>query len=452
MPLTEVYNQLQEIKKENSQKGKIELLKKYLADPLFHKVVNYTLDQDKMFHIKNMGPFLPDKPKSTADDIFHFLLTLSKQKGATKEDRVKLQELASTTKETHTVVVNILKKDLKCGANAKLINKAEFGAIFIIPYMRCSSEKTGIKKINYPAIVQKKADGAFCYGMISKKTNEPILISRNGLTFHVYNKFDTDLEVLRKEDQIISMELLVMENGKEVDRSTGNGILHKAIRGTLSEKEANMIYAQTWDIVPQKDFWVGLSHTDYEQRWRKLTKTVRSMDRISRIQSRRVASSFDAARFFTDMREKGHEGAVLKNLKGKWKFHTSPDQVKMKHKAVAEFIIIGWNFGEDGSKYEHCLGSLSCISEDGGIRFNVGSGFTDNDRGFMGFDDDKNPIINQQKLDNWSDLTNHIVSIEFDSVIKDKKMKTVHSLFLPVFQCVRFDKTDADTLAYCQKL
>lgn len=456
MPLSCVYQKLEVLKKERSSNEKIKLLKDFLQDPVFDAVVQMALSHDKTYHVKSFGKYDPDSPGGSYKEIMQFLLQLNDQEGTTKYQKEELRRLASSNPETFQVVERTVQKDLRCGVHASLVNKAVPGTVLVIPYMRCQTEKQGLKNISYStgAFCQKKADGGFCYAFCDWETGEPVMMSRNGKYLNMHGIFDDDIRLLKKADEVLTMELTAVDGqGKDMPRKYGNGLVTKAIRGTITLEEALMFRGQAWDVIPQKDFWKEIYKVGYEQRWRRVSRITRSMKRISRIRSKRVYSEAEAREFFLDMRRQGFEGAVLKNTEGIWKSHTSPDQVKLKKKHCAEFVITGWYCGDVGKKYEKCLGGLRFESRDGVVKCNTGSGFTDADRGFLGFDEDNNPIVDEKVVKGLDELIGQIVSIEFDSLIQDKsKAEGTWSLFLPIFDKLRPDKIEADNFDYLNNL
>jgi len=456
MPLSSVYKKLMALKKERSSNAKIEILKTYLEDPIFDVVVRMALSHDKIYNIKSFGKYDPESRGGSFKEIIRFLQMLEEQDGVTKIQKEELRQLASGNPETFYVVERIVNKDLRCGVQAALINQAVPDTVFVVPYMRCSTEKVGIKNITYDggAFCQKKADGGFCYGYNDSESGEPLLMTRNGKYMNMHGFFNEDIRKLRKTDEVITMEMTAVDkHGNDLPREISNGLVTKAIRGTITKEEAALFRGQAWDIIPQKDFWNGLFPTPYELRWRRVTSVTRNMDLISRIYSRRVYSEEEARIFFSEMRKKGLEGAVLKNRTSPWKSHTSPHQVKLKRKHCAEFIVTGWYYGKPGWKYEKCLGGLNFESVDGLVKCNTGSGFTDNDRGFLGFDKDMNPLIDEQIVSDLDKWIGQIISVEFDSLIKDKNRKDgTWSLFLPIFDKPRPDKVKADNYEYLRSL
>ena len=453
MALLSVYHKIQILKKTAGKLDKKEYLKTFLGDGDFREFVQLALSHDLVFHISKLPNFEPNNGAVVSGDIFKYLRRLSQQKGTKKAEKETLRDLASVNQETYEVVCLILNKSLGCGVAASLINDVVPGTVFVMPYMRCMSEKEGLKRIKYPAVVQKKADGAFAYGMVIDGVST--LLSRNGLKIDLLGTFDDDLRLLEKENLILTMELTAKDtDGNDLPRTYGNGLITKAIKGTITALEASQLYAQCWDIVPADLFWAEEDPTQYIQRWRALNQITQKAKRIKRVQSRIVCDEAAAREFFRKMLKMGMEGAVLKNLDGGWKSHTSPNQCKLKKKLQAEFIITGWYFGEAGKKYEKCMGGISFESLDGLVKSNTGSGFTDAERGFLGFDANGIPIVDKSIFDYWSSMTGKIIGIEFDSLVQDKnnKNKEEYSLFLPIYLDVRLDKYEADGLPYLKEL
>ena len=118
------------------------------------------------------------------------------------------------------------------------------------------------------------------------------------------------------------------------------------------------------------------------------------------------------------------EGAVLKNLDGIWKDHTSPNQVKMKVKDPADLLCVGTY---PHKKKPHWIGGLNLESSDGIIKVNTGSGMTDDDRA----------LLPECYID-------EIIELEYNEITEDKRTKQ-KSLFLPIYVGIRKDKDVADS-------
>lgn len=451
------YQKLVKIGQTDSTNAKVDILKECLAYPYFLKMVKFALAGDKRFHIKALPKYKPSLITGSVSDIFSFLSILSKQTGASDADKKKLAELASIDSGTYEVVKRIVNKDLKCGVSAKLVNKAKPGTVNTVPYMRCSTDKK-IENITYEAIIQEKADGMFVNVMINKKGQIKI-ITRNGKIVHQLRNLKKVIlrgrelppevsgkTVLTTHRGILNVgklgkaclgmvyngELLVMKNKKILPRTTGNGILNSCLHGTANQKDADCVVLRVWDCLPLKDFYEGYCGTVYNTRLFQTSQFVRNVNDkefVDMIMTKRVNSYEKAHDFYAKIRAKKGEGAILKNLNTVWKDHTSTDQVKMKNVSEAELEIVGWEYGKEGSKYEMCMGAIKCRSAEGALEVSVGSGFSDDER----------------EAD-WELAEGAIVTIEFESVIQDKRKKGKYSLFLPRFKEVREDRDAPDTI------
>ena len=441
MSLKSVYDKLMEIKKTSSTNQKVELLKTHLQETEFRTVIQLMYDSSKHYKIKVLPRMIKPKKdlfsednKTTNEDIFAFLNKLAKQKGTSDQDKKELAKLSSIDPETYKVVQMIVRKDAKCGFSQKLINKASPGLIFIIPYCRCSTAKNKRHTIVWEdeVFVQEKADGMFVNIVI--KNDEIILRSRNGNEIHQLDHIKDWIKKYHKSksDIVYMGELLIQQNKKTLPRKAGNGILNSCIQNTANPEMAKGAIVKLWDAVLYEDWLKSECDWEYKKRWSVVVYFVNNVDPtrkiFSLIRTRLVKTEKEADDFYKEIRKKGGEGTILKKITALWKNHTSPDQIKEKNVSEAELRIIGWSYGEKDTKYEKLLGSLQCESDDGKIKVSI-SGFTDD----------------QRKLD-WDQEIGTIVSIEYESLISDKKREGVYSLYLPRYDELRYDRNDTDTL------
>ena len=215
-------------------------------------------------------------------------------------------------------------------------------------------------------------------------------------------------------------------HGGFLDRNTGNGIINKAIQGTISKEEAALIAVECWDVV-KYDHWVsGVSDCTYDKRFSMLETMIKlaKSEKLLVIDTATVMNFDEANMFYKDMLSKGEEGAVLKNLDGIWKDHTSPNQVKMKVKDPADLLCVGT---QPHSKKPDWIGALILESSDGIIKVSSGSGLTDDLR-------QKSPDF----------FIGKIIEVEYNEISEDKKTGQ-KSLFLPIYIDVREDKSEADS-------
>lgn len=479
MSLITVFQKLTKVGRTASSNEKVVLLKEYLEDPLFLKVVQYALDSRMTYNVKNFPPFVPTSALVTNEQLFEFLDTLNATPGSTNAQKAKLFRMAAVDEETYEVVKRICNADLKCGCGVKLFNTARPNSVFDIPYCRCSTDKK-INNIVYPAFAEEKADSMFCNTLVGK-SGAIAFLSREGKVIHQLDKLRTLLSgKLPKEyyGRVFHSELLSLQNGVVIDRKTGNGIFSSCLYGLADQALADTAILQVWDSVPIDSFWEGKCSTPYKHRFQTVLDATAAIWSVffQPIDYEIVNSEEEARAFYAKKRKEGREGAILKNFNMVWKYHTSPSQIKMKNVMDVELLISDWEFGKKDTKYEKCLGAAQCVSACGKIIVSVGSGFSDAERGYFPvpsthkhaikaidsqkpyYDEEKGvtyePVyINKKKLkqalEQWDNNKGSVARLECESIITSKT-KTTYSLYLPRYLEICTDKK-ADTLAGLQK-
>jgi ATP-dependent DNA ligase len=148
--------------------------------------------------------------------------------------------------------------------------------------------------------------------------------------------------------------------------------------------------------------------------------------RISLIENIEVATEDEAHHLFEEYFNRGDEGIILKDINKGWEDKRVKHQVKFKGELECDLKCVGWQEGT--GKNVGKLGALILESDDGVIKVNVGSGFTDEQR-------DKYTEHN---------TVGKIIAVKYNARIRDKKTLQ-ESLFLPVFLELREDKDVADS-------
>ncbi len=447
---------LRSIKGKGSAAIKKDLLQEYLADPAFLQVTQFTLDSRKHYNVTDLPDFVQSTVGTSLDDALDYLEFLSTKRGCTDFEKDKLITLAGSSKPIYDVVKMILSKTLDCGCGAVSINKARPNTVEIFPYMRCSTISK-ISNINFPAIVQEKLNGE--YIAIIKKDGKILHRTRNGNYLDLKGRFFQQFMECEYDNCVFMGEILALdENGKYMSREASNGIMSKAIHGTLSEEEADSIEIVLWDIVSLDHFNDDdlLGRIIYKTRFERLKHWIDKSNllHVALVEYKIVDTYEDAVKFFQHMVELGHEGAVLKDFSNIFKNTTSTTQIKLKPVKDADLRLVEWNYGEKDKKYRYCMGSLTFETEDGGIIVDCGSGYTDKQRGYLGKDDNGNVIqgmdIKQRQY--WDSQVGKIHELMFSEVCKDKKRPDKDSLYLPIYSEPRPDKFDADTTKHVKSL
>jgi ATP-dependent DNA ligase len=252
--------------------------------------------------------------------------------------------------------------------------------------------------------------------------------SRNGKEINLLGNLVLDVfKLAGGANLVFDGELLVRKNGKILDRQTGNGILNRANKGTISKEQASLVEMTVWDVIPYDKFITGKYEVPYKDRFDDLytMNELNPSPKINVVMTNIVPNLEIARSFFNLMLEEGQEGIILKDANSIWENKRSKGQVKFKAELDTSLIVTNIQLGT--GKYEGLLGAIMCESADGIIKVNVGSGFTDTHR--KEFIDDS--------------LIGKIVSVKYNAKIQAKNGEW--SLFLPVFEYVRTDQDLADS-------
>ena len=329
------------------------------------------------------------------------------------------------------VIERIIQKDLKCGVQASTANAVWTGLVSEYPCMLCSQfDQKLVDKINYPAYVQLKMDGMRFNAIV--KDGKCEFRSRNGKEIFLLGNLEQEFISLAGDvDCVFDGELMVMhpDDIQFMDRQTGNGILNKANKGTISVKEAAMVHATVWDVIPYILFQDGHCGTPYSTRYATLKSLVEKQPSKNKkiwLVTTDIVNTFEEAQaIFEGYLESGLEGIILKDGSGPWEDKRAKHQIKFKGELECDLKIVAVEEGK--GKAEGMLGAILCESADGVVKVSVGSGFTD-----------------AHRKNYWKEnLVDRIVAVKYNSRIKNKAGED--SLFLPVFVELRDDKDEADS-------
>jgi ATP-dependent DNA ligase len=292
--------------------------------------------------------------------------------------------------------------------------------------MLCSGfEQKLVDKVKFPAMVQLKMDGMRFNAIVRDGKVE--YRSRNGKEIQLLGKLDMEFIALAGDiDCVFDGELLVVDNGGILDRQTGNGILNKANKGTISDKEASMVRATVWDVIPYAYFVDAYCPTPYSTRFNSLSMLLdkNKPEKISLVNNWEVNTIEEAHTLFEGLLAQGQEGIILKDKSGVWEDKRAKHQIKFKGELECDLKIVAVEEGT--GKYAGMLGAIICESSDGVVKVNVGSGFNDEHRKNL-----------------WKEnLIDKIVAVKYNARIKNKAGE--ESLFLPIFVEIRDDKDVAD--------
>lgn len=435
-----VYEIIKELEAESGTNNKLEILKANSNNRFLREFFRMALNPHITFGIKTIKErellrfgYHDNKDKLFFGEALAEIYRLYKREFTGHAAMSHLATVLSRcTDEHYDLICRIITKDPACKVGYKLVNKVWKKLIPVTPYMRCASANDkNYARIKYPAMVQKKANGIFLNIIV--RDGEVEVQSRNGKVLQLHGKMDCLADLVTNRDFVLHGEGLVrdVKTGRYLDRKTGNGIINKAIQNTITPEEADLIVVEVWDMVQYKHWVDGVTDVTYDKRWaildQCLTNVMKSWPEISLkiklVESWYVQNFNEAKDAYNAFLRGGEEGAVLKNLHGIWKNHTSPNQVKMKVKDPADLLCVGTY---PHKKNPDWIGGLSLESADGIIKVRTGSGMTEADR-------QKSP----------EHYIHKIIELEYNEITDDKTTGQ-KSLFLPIYQGVRDDKDEAD--------
>lgn len=443
---------LNKIKNTASKNEKQDILKENINNETLKTVLRLSIDSSIVFGIKKIPDPIQMDETITLEKALDDMSLLSERVITGNKARDFLaRTLGSLSEDDADVLRKVVSKKLDCGMQESTANKV-FGSGFILdePYMRCSlvDEKTiknitSFKTMGY-AVSEVKMDGQYLNSVVVNGTLT--CTSRSGVVHDFLGTKDDDLirlaSLVSENDPrfdsgvVFHGECLVLdEQGNILPRTTGNGIVQKAGKDTITPSEAMRVVFVLWDVIPYDAYkariWEGVERKERREILETAINKMGDNEFVRMIEYRIVNSLDEAFDFNSEMMAIDEEGTVLKCEHGIWKAHTSPKQLKMKMRMEVDLEIIGFNPGE--GKRSGVLGSIILRSSDGEIVVSCGTGFKEKDAEWTF------ASIWEKK----EELLGKICCIETTEITKDKKTGKL-SLFIPSFVEFRFDKTTCD--------
>lgn len=432
---SKVYDILMELGENGSTNSKIDIIKSNKSNPLFMDVLDAAVNPYRVFHIKQIPDVVQNSDSITLCEFLDELLAFENRVITGNAARDKLaQLLENLSEQNRTIAERIIRKDLRVGVGATLINKAVPSTIPVHPCLKATAQSDkALSRINFPAYSQIKADGMRANIVVRDGVN---IYGRSGKLIDLLGQFDR-LSHTALKGKVLDGELRVREpDGSWMDRKKGNGLLNKAIRGTVTENIAVSVIFVAWDLIEWDEFSNAknkkyANKPTYESRWRQLTDIVESLSdpQIVLCENIVVNTHEELMNHYESARSRGEEGVIVKNISHIWEDRRSPDLVKLKAVRDCDLKIVGWNRGKVGTKWENHMGSLICASEDGKIEVAI-----------SGFDDELRLEISE----NIDSYIGKIIAVQYTERITDKNRPNVDSLFSPRFLELREDKDIAD--------
>ena len=346
-----------------------------------------------------------------------------------------LEALANNlSQEDQVVLERIINKNLGAGVSISTINKVWPGKIPVFNVMLCHPlNERSIKEIKFPCFVQIKYDAARVTVIV--KNGSVRYFTRNGKEYLINNP-DLNKDFIAMAELHSPHKSLIFDGElykKGADRVQSNSVATKFVRGTADIEDHFNVSIVLWDIITIDEFATGKGKSPYSSRLMGLAGLITKIDKPGNnisIAHTEVLTSLDEIREYNDkVISSGEEGVIIKNYNGTWEAKRSYHSIKMKEELESELRVV--NVVEGKGKYVGLCGALQCESEDGLVTVSVGTGLNDEFR-------------NTYAPGTSSDIINKIITVRHNGIIKDNKGN--HSLYLPRFIEIRFDKDIADDI------
>lgn len=430
-----IYSILTQLKQTSSRNDKLAILKANQSNTLLQRVFKLSLDPLITFGVKK----IPSYTTTVTPDVFLELdsaldqLTPLITRSITKHAELA-QHLTTLLQSLHPddakVFESVLQKDLSCGVLSTTCNAVWPGLVPDLPVMKATpNSPKALAKIQYPAFSQMKVDGARTQLRI---TSDGVVIaySSSGNEYITHGNFDYLTKACRYgRNVVLDGEMVVIDdNGEILPRKRGNGIINKAIKGTITTTEAKRLVFIAFDLIEEEKWVAQYSSVPYWARLQELAAFITPLTNpnIKLVETKTINSEVELFDHFFEMHKtRGLEGTVVKNTTCIWENTRSRDQVKIVGVLNCDLLVIDTLPGT--GKHEGKIGALMCISSDKLLSVNVGSGLTDAERSLPP-----------------STFIGKIVEIFYKERI-DAETGTL-SLFAPRFNCIRTDKLIADSI------
>lgn len=444
-----MYNIIKQLEATRSKNEKQDILVENKDNMNLFHYFNYSLNPYIKFNIRKVPKYEQKDVSKTINDAFALLdlLATGDLRGNKATEQVK-ELLEQLSEEDALLFKRMLTKTAGVGVSSKSYNKSVgekaipiFGCML---YEKYTEDKQ--KKLTAPYFLQLKSDGARAETLI---TDKPTYMTRKGNKY-IMDVADIDsyllsIKELAGVDVMIDGEMVAVDENGFVKREKSNGLVNKAIAGTLSTAEASTLKYVIWDIVPLDDFFEGEYGSPYSERYEWLTSLVEQAGHSDKVEVSET-NIYDNIQDALDKAEEyiilGEEGALIKSHNSIWVDKRVSDCLKIKAEDDCDLVVVGYEHGDPNKGLGEGIGSLVLTTSCTKLRVNVSSGLSMGQRGYIKNENGDYLFDKSFDLDKYN---GRIAKISFASLTTSSKTGKP-SLFTPVILEFREDKDEADTL------
>jgi DNA ligase-1 len=342
------------------------------------------------------------------------LLRTRQLSGDAARDAIELALSASTQAQWNNWYRRILIKDLRCGVSEKTINKIVKNAVPLFECMLAHDGANHESKVSGKKLLEPKLDGVRCLTIVDYEARTVVQYSRNGKVLENFSHITDGLL-----QHIDDFERSYVIDG-EVVSSSFQALMTQVNR--KSDVKADDAVLMAFDIIPLSEFKAGKSKLGQKRRSAMLKGFKASFDKVGSIDivpQKEVdlddfVGQIDFKEFNKEAIDKGFEGIMIKDPEAPYVCKRHVAWLKQKPFIEVSLTIVGIEPGT--GKNEGKMGAVICEGTDDGkfIRVNVGSGWTDDQRGEI---DDS--VIGQ------------VLEVRADAITRSQDSEDVYSLRFP---------------------
>ena len=408
----EVLDYFENVAAAKGTNAKKELLETYLDHYPFQRLIKYTFDPYRSFHVVKVPKVKKENRKPIdphlAWENFAINADVCSRREVTGNAAINLMHhtFMHSSELQEKWMRKILKKHLAIGASAKTVNKVFPGLIptFEVALAQKFEEKRLQGKVE--VAVEPKLDGIRCFAIVEK--GEALLYARSG-------------KLISNFDSTIGVELAKLPAGCYDGEIMGEDFI--ALMRQAYRKE-NVVtddtYLSLFDYLPMIEWKSREASMSCKERYTTLydnLKCVRGLKYLKLIPRYIVPADYDSIKEWHDeFVVTGYEGAMVKDLDAPYKFGRGPEVMKLKAFHDADLKIE--RLLEGTGKHSKKLGSV--VVNYHGVEVQVGSGFSDE--------------LRESIWEAPDEFIGRLIEVRYQEVTPDG------SLRFPTFVCFRNDR------------
>ena len=400
----------------NSTRGsiaKMDILREHSSNELLQRVLKAGLDNFTPFNVVKV-PKVSER-KVLSDELVRWNIFLDAADmcatrfwTGNKAIEIIQNALSIVEEDEEKWMRKILQKRLSLGISTKTVNKVYPG---LIPTFEVSlAQKFELKRISNETqvYVEPKLDGIRCFAIV--ENGEAKLYARSG-------------KLISNFDDTIGSALATLGDGCYDGELMGEdfvSLMRQAYRKENVESEGT--YLALFDFLPLEEWRTNEAIMTSRDRYHELASRIFSRDEskyVKPVERYLVDASYDEImKLHNAFVKNGYEGAMVKTIDSPYRFGRSYDIMKVKKFHDADLLIE--SIEEGTGRLSGCMGAV--MVDYSGVKVNVGSGFSDEER--MQIWNDKDSFIGR------------MIEVRYQEVTPDG------SLRFPTFVCFRNDRQE----------